>query len=119
MARFYGCGDFTFSRNLTEDEISGSNQSNFFTKPNAIELDYDEYFVDEIENLMESIKSICESYNVTCDGAFTYEYNGERGAYIFEKTAYNDFWGEAYYIHDTSDDTLIKELTRRGYTITT
>lgn len=121
--RYYMGGKIELSKEIPEEEIMDSDGCIFggiFEKNGKYfyELDYDEYFVDCLEDELNALCRYAQENGVVLKGDISGECEGEDGEYFFNGNDYEEFWGNAYHIRQMSDEELIEELKRRGYEVT-
>ena len=125
--RYYMSGVIVLSKEIPEEEIMDSDGymcGGIFERNGRYfyELDYDEYFVDELEDEINALCRYAQENGITLKGSIEGECDGEQGGYFFNGNGYEEFWGNAYHIHQMLDEELIgeliDELKKRGYTVT-
>ena len=124
--RYYANAEIKLSRSIPEEVITDFQEYKigdiYFDQKEAVwkyELEWEEYFVDEIEFVIKSLSNYAEENNITLTGYMEMECDGEKGEYIFSGgTEYEEFWGNDYYLRNMGDEEIIKALESRGYTVT-
>jgi len=121
--RYYMSGVIELSKEIPEEEI-GYTCGGIFKRNGkyVYELHYNEYLVDYLEDELDALCRYAQENGITLKGSIEGECDGEDGGYFFNGNGYEEFWGNAYHIHQMLDEELIgeliDELKKRGYTVT-
>ena len=116
--RCYASGTLEMSKEMenVEHEFNcGYINSNEFT------IDYDSYYMDDLEDDMNTLSEMAAEYDITLKGTIEYETSdGMFGGFVFNESSYDymDLSGDEYATTKMSDEDLIAELESRGYTVT-
>ena len=122
--RYYASGKLELSKEIPMDVVTdekGYSCGEIFEEHGkyVYELDYNEYFVDELEGTLDALCEYAKENNVVITGSIVVDdCDGENGEYEFDGNEYKEFWGNDYCIRQMADETIIDELKKRGYTVT-
>lgn len=110
--RCYAYGTIHMSKKINDIFCCG------YITGDKFEIEYEEYFVDEVEEDLDILCDLAKEVGATLSGSITMEADGEIGEYVFDDDHYEEFWGEEYHVRHISDENLKTELERRGYKVT-
>ena len=114
--RVYASGEIEFNTSVNNLETVIGKMDSYGT---GFSLDYEEYFDDEIEELIEQLITFSEEYDVFMEGSIVIHSTGDGdvGEYVFHGNTVEEFWNDTYRLKEMDDDALIQELEKRGYFI--
>lgn len=117
--RAYVSGEIRFNKTMDFDPIIGER---FADSDYGMFVPYDEYFNDEVENLIKQINVFCKVNDAKADGYIEVtedsdSINSHASYYWNNSKDCESYEGEYWLAHQCEDNVLIWELKRRGYEV--